>query len=531
MVITIPEIIAAVCPERYLDSGEDNDFAHKQKVKRFKAIIDKHLKEAEGKAKKEDKKEETEKRNGLALVAGIKEAQGEGLSKGKAEATHVLKYDSPTETLEPIYFFILDLINDFGFKTEKLVDNFVSSPGSGHFGEMGQRSSIMQQQGSKLLADINMVIRSILNVVYDLRDFATRLESYNDYRGKDKEKVESALLSLKQVWMDKVDINKGNSSLKAMGLGQAGFTTLLDAFLVCDNEAEVDKLDLNATVKRILKPRIAEFNHWIKYSESELRKRYEIEKTYLKSQVNSMHLYIGWAKPYLRAAQQLQMSENDRHPALVKMFNTMLLELSLIAKREFKAGDFKYAETGVQDIPASWGYKPKKKYFEVVFVDFDFRGIPQRTQQGFVAGGKTAISFKAYALDENQLKLFDLAFKSTNLTDAFDFVEGATTESMEQLTKDINFFLYDEETEEEVKAKETKKKSTGTNPFLALFGAYNSGAGEKKPAKKSGGSNWTKRDKEAENKYIIPALQWNVKNDTFTFFEIYKKVHGMPAFP
>jgi hypothetical protein len=48
---------------------------------------------------------------------------------------------------------------------------------------------------------------------------------------KDKEKKNMALLSLKQIWMDKVDMNKGNSSIKAMAFGQSAFITLMDAFL------------------------------------------------------------------------------------------------------------------------------------------------------------------------------------------------------------------------------------------------------------------------------------------------------------
>ena len=229
--------------------------------------------------------------------------------KGEPEATHKLVYDSSSETLEPIYFFILDLMNDFGLETEKLIDNFSSSPGSGHFGELGQRASVMQQQGTKLLGDINTVLRSVLNLIYDLKEFRIRLSSYEDLKSKDKATSEAARLSLKQIWMDKVDIQKGNSSIKAMGLGQAGFVTLLDAFLAVKDEKDVDKIDLNERVKRILKPRVQEFNTWLNQSESELKKRYEIEKTYLKSQVNSLKLYARWAKPYLMAANELETNE------------------------------------------------------------------------------------------------------------------------------------------------------------------------------------------------------------------------------
>jgi hypothetical protein len=450
----------------------------------------------------------------------------------KSEAKHKLTYDSPTETLEPIYFFILDLINDFGFKTEKLIDNFVSSPGSGHFGEMGQRASIMQQQGSKLLGDINTVLRSIINIVYDLREFSIRMQSYEDLHSDNPDTVQAAKLSLKQLWMDKVDyVARGNSSIKAMAIGQGGFVTLIDAFLVVDTPEDVDGLDLNEMVKRILKPRIAEFNHWLTYSESELRKRYEIEKQYLKSQVSSLQLYSSWAKPYLRASQELLMAERNHHPALVKMFNTMLLELTLLCTRKFKAGEpWDDLTLGVDNIPASWKYKPKRDFYEVVIVDFDFRGIPQRTQQGYVAGGKTSMTFTAYALNGDELKLFRKVYEQTDLDDALGLIEGVTNDSLGELSKDINFFLYDIEEKKEEKKKEDKKKSQDTsNPFLALIGAYNKPSSSKPTTKKDSGL--SSRDKNAESKYIIPAVEASVKDTTFNFFEIYKKVHGMAAFP
>ena len=133
-------------------------------------------------------------------------------------------------------------MNDFGLKTEKIIDNFTSSPGSGHFGELGQRATIMQQQGAKILADINAVLRSVLNLIYDLKDFKMRLSQYGGLKSKDKLIRDAAILSLKQIWMDKVDIQKGNSSIKSMALGQAGFITLIDAFLSVADEKKLIKL-------------------------------------------------------------------------------------------------------------------------------------------------------------------------------------------------------------------------------------------------------------------------------------------------
>jgi len=247
-----------------------------------------------------------------------------GSLRSVAEAEHSIGYDSSSETLEPIYFFITDLLADFGLNPEKLVDNFISSPGSGHFGELGQRMTVMQQQGAKILGDINTVLRSVLNIIYDLKEFKIRMQTYQDYRSKDKAVSEGALLSLKQIWMDKVDIQKGNSSVKAMALGQGGFQTLLDAFLIVKDESlkgsDGNEIDLNDRVKRILQQRIQEFNSWLKHSEQELEKRYELEKNYLRSQVNSLKLYSRWAKPYLKVAQELEAGEKRRSANLTQFF-------------------------------------------------------------------------------------------------------------------------------------------------------------------------------------------------------------------
>jgi len=405
-------------------------------------------------------------------------------------------------------------------------DNFVSSPGSQHFGDMGQRKTYMQNQGSKLLGDINTVLRSILNLIYDLREFKIRLKSYDDLKNS-KEKA-SALLSLKQIWMDKVDIQKGNSSIKAMALGQSGFNTLIDAFLVVDDEEGVEKLDLNQIVKRILKPRLHEFNIWVKESEGELRKRFHIEKTYLKSQVNSLKIYSRWAKPYLRAAQELEMSEGKRNPNLVNMFNSLLLELTLFGKQTLDVkGEAKSGNLPPFFATEKFLNSVEEKYNACILVDFSFRGIPSRTQAGFVVGGRAEIHFKGYALMDSEIKKIYEEIDKSDLNDALGLIQGATTESLEVLKEDIDEYINDKE--EETKKE---KKHPGDNPFFALFGVYNKKdpqEKEKKEKKKTGP--YKRHLKWYEKEYFIPSIEEKTATLTKALFETYKRAHGMSAFP
>jgi len=444
-------------------------------------------------------------------------------------AEHSLVYDSSSETLEPVYFFILDLMNEFELSPEKFVDNFTSTPGSGHFSELQTKASIMQQQATKILGDVNAVLRSVLNITYDLKEFRIRLQTYNDLESKDKEKSEAARFSLKQIWMDKVDINRGNSSIKGMAM-QGGFQTLIDAFLVAKDEKDVDKIDLNDRVRRILKPRIQEFNIWVDQSGKELRRRYGIEKTYLKSQVNSLKLYSRWAKPYLRAAQQLEMSQKGREPALVKVFNTLLLELTLLGKSKIDIQSAAFE----RKLPEEFNkLKTKRDYFSCILVDFMFRGIPQRTQrqQGeYVFGGRAEVKFIAYALNSDELKKLDKELEKSDVEDVLRLIEGATTESLEQMQKDIDFFL-------EEKDETEKSKKDGSNPFLALIGVYEKR--DKSPSQTPASSESRakekierplKKDDWIEKNHLRRLAMTNSKEIAFDLFDIYKKAHGMPSY-
>ncbi len=444
--------------------------------------------------------------------------------KAKPLTQHHLGYESSSETLEPIYFFILDLMSDVGLDVEKFVDNFSSSPGSGHFSELGQRATVMQQQGSKVLGDINTVLRSVLNLVYDLKEFRIRLQSYDDFKSEDKTKSDSARLSLKQIWMDRVDINKGNSSVKAMAF-QGGFQTLIDAFLFAKDEKDVDNIDLNERVKRVLRPRIQEFNYWLEQSEIELRKRYGLEKTYLRSQVNSLKLYSRWAKPYLRAAQQLEMKDQGKEPAMVKAFNTIILELSLVGKSELDIRG--KIESG--DLPEDFKkMKMKRDYFSCVIVDFKFRGIPQKVaqQSHYAFGGKAEINFFSYALNKDELEKLNQEFEDSDIGDALKLIEGATTESLSQIHKEIDFFLDEKGSEN----KKNGKVGSGSNPFLALIGYYNKESEPKevknseKKEKSLSGDDWI------EKNHLRPVAEEGAKDTAFNLFDIYKKAHGMISY-
>jgi hypothetical protein len=444
----------------------------------------------------------------------------------KADADYALSYETYAESLEPIYFWILDFITEMDMKVEKYVDNFITAPGSNQFVDFAQKKGLTQDRVTKIMGDINMVLRSVLNLIYDLKEFKIRLQSYEDYKSKDKNVSESALLSLKQLWMDKVDMNKGNSSLKAMALSQAGFQTLLDAFLAAKTIEDAKKLDLNERVKRILLPRIQEFELWIKESENELRKRYALEKNYLKSQVNSLKLYTHWAKPYLKVLDRLEGEDNLSDPNLVTGFNRTMLNLTLMATRPMGP-----SENFPEDLKKAVERKKLKmrKYFECILLDFNFRTVPG---QG-VYMGKVNVSFRAYVLNKEELALLKQEFENTGVREMLDLIEGATGESLEELQKEINSFL-DEKEEDDKKEKEKRKieLDASSNPFVAILGMGNKKEEKKKEKKeKDTKIKSVEKDSWVEKTFLRDPGRESVIDTHFLIFDIYKKAHGMGSYP
>ncbi len=413
---------------------------------------------------------------------------------------HSLVYDSPAEQLEPVYFWILEFTKDLGFKVEKLVDNFSASPGSGYFGEMGGRAKIMQEEGMKIMGTVGAMVKSLINLLYDLKEFEIRLKQYDIAKSKDPKEAEAGILGLKQIWLEKVDKQK-IGSIDALTM-QLGYTTLRDAFMVAKTPEDVDKMDLNDRVKRLLKLRVAEFLAWKYSSEAELRKRFEVEKAWVKSQVGTLKLYARWAKPYLKATEELMMKEKAREPALVKAFNIILLELCILGKNKIDI----VKEVDAGNLPKAFrNLKLKRDYHACILIDFVFRGTPSRTQTGYILAGRTEVNFKAFALNDDELKVLNKELEKTDFSDALRLVETITEESLSQMLEDIEHFIGKEKKEEEKEKKKIKKE-------------------EKEPE-----IGKIKKDKFEES--VIRALaEQRAAELCYKIYDIYKKSHGMASF-
>jgi hypothetical protein len=167
----------------------------------------------------------------------------------------------------------------------------------------------------------------------------------------------------------------------------------------------------------------------------------------------------------------------------------------------------------------------------ISIIDFSFRGIPNKIGQHYAFGGRVEVNFKAYVLNDDELKLFKDKLSQSDLNDALKLVQGMTEESLEQINVDLDEFLG-----EKKEKKEKKSDSENTNPFSALLDIFRSST-PKKPTKEEEKKflndlkeKGIKPDNYVE-KYIRNLAEAKAINQTFTIYDIYKKSHGMASFP
>ncbi len=191
MAVKIHNLIAAINPDVYCEPNLKDEVKTLAKEKGFLAAAEKaKLKPSEYM----DVEEEIYMGNAFELV-GIKNP----IEK------HTLIYDAFSQALEPIYYWILDYVDAKYGESDKLIDNFVTSAGSAQFGEMGQRLTRMQDEAMKMMGTAGAIVKSILNIVYDLKEFKIRLSTYDDLKSDSFAKKNAIIFSLKQILLYQVD--------------------------------------------------------------------------------------------------------------------------------------------------------------------------------------------------------------------------------------------------------------------------------------------------------------------------------------
>jgi hypothetical protein len=441
------------------------------------------------------------------------------------EPEYRIIYDAFGKTLEPVYFWLLDFLDKIGFKTEKVSESMSPSVTSYFFGDMGARRTQVEKRVGEILATVNTVVKSIVNLLYDLKQFDERLAIYKDFKDVKK----GAKEELKRVWLDEVDIKKGTGSIHNLTTNQKyEFVTLRDAFFSVDSQDDIDKIDLNQRVKNILRARVKEYEKWLKESERELKQRRKIELTYLKSQVSSLKMYTEWAKPYLKAIKRLGFKDLETNmPQLVTAFNQTWIEITLRGFKEI------YVE---KELPIR--LKPSKpkgpKAYAAIEIEFRYRTAPIAVEgsggrSGYGQTGNVDMRFRSYAFSEKEWE----KLKEKEIEDDLELVDALTNDSLMAIKEDLDKYLEELESgkinEDDEKSKEPR---TFIGEIIQSFRTNYGGGGGGKKEKKSGRSfSMWGGFKEKQAKELAKLFMHNPDNvdesRSFLVYNIYKKAHRM----
>jgi hypothetical protein len=462
------------------------DLAKKGKNTSARNLLDQEL--AKLAAIKDEDEKKKQKKEFLDLAT--KELKEAGSSiiyvlKGDALSAADIVYDAFGETMEPMYYWMLDFLREqLGYNVEKPADFFAASEASGYFGELGGRRTALEKRAVELLGTTNAVIKSVINLLWDLKTFDIRLKHYDDLKDKDADVRKSAVNALKGIWLNEVDKAKGTAALDVLAT-QLNFVTIRDAFMTVPvwnfyvenadrkkmNEIRekvvkhVEAMDLPEVVRRILSPRAKEFAEWLYLSEKELRNRRSVEKAYLKAQVNTLKVYTNWARPYLIATQKLipaeykdMMQEHKElglgPAAIPSPFHAMWFYLELWGTKKSKITDVKPPYYAKELELENEGNRPQ----QVIEVRLAFRGSPAmaatgaRGERGVAYTGKTYAKFNCYVMTSDHLKLLGEKRDSEIL----QFIDIMTTETLEALNEEIKGYLEEKPAEPEAKKRKVE---------------------------------------------------------------------------
>lgn len=432
----------------------------------------------------------------------------------------------PAGGLEPTYYWLTDFLESSGYELDKTQESMAAAVASSFFSDLGAKKTRMEQAAREIMGNINTVVKSIVNLVYDLKEFDRRLEIFDDIHSSDKEKKEAGEVAIKSVWMDEVDVKRGMGSINQLAASpKMEFVTLRDAFLQAKNVKDVKNMDLNNRVKRIVKSRIEEYEKWRNKYEKDLRQRRKIELAYLKSQVHSLKEYSSWARPYLIAAQKLRKNQK-LGKNMPEFFDTSKMNIVMKGKKQIK-GPQTHQDLQLGLFKRKDPYGDLEPMYSVIELDFSFSSKPALVARGegnsYRHVGVIKVKFSGYALTEEENKRIDEEDMKESLKLAKS-IENMTKESLEAVAEDIEEYL----NEKEEKKDETLEIFAFLKPLKDLNDFV---LGMFKPLSYIIPKEYM--PKHRKSKYKMNVLRKEAKKkaekDVQKIFEIYRKANGYLA--
>ena len=483
------------------------------------------------------------------LVSGVKEKTGYPDPAYRyrvvVEAIHAY--------IEEAYYWTIDEL-EMGWsfnKFIKITDIHAASEQSAFFGVSEQRLGLQQEKAAQYLRGISEMLKALFQIVRELRVIDERIGYYkHTFARKSEEEAAGSDITLKGVWVDQVEGGTKNAA-SVYGLAQTvGFSVLPDLFfrirandvggdkikpeeydafvqkVIANVDKKVDSMEgFNEKVKEVVKRKLTQYYVWKLRTFKELDARRKFTIKYLRQHYDTIKLYMGWIKPYLRNILKLQMAEKlihgEKSQELITAFEGSLIEVEVL----------------------SYKHRPSRKFHPCVLVNIFYRTSPSMVyvQEGYQRGpshtGKFDMTLRGYVWSDEQIQNY-VRMKEEEDMHMLSMIDESIKASMEALGDELKQYLKEAgesfPDDEQKKQAEKKPSNSPLEPFTGIFGGVKeifTAIGGVKPA--GGGKQSLKKrltggksDVELLTEEIEPARR-ELKQAIYQTYKNYKKLHGL----
>lgn len=412
------------------------------------------------------------------------------------------------------YLMILQEFGQLGYKRLKEIETVEPSAFSNILNIFLDRRKNLEDRVMQILGAVNQVLKSIINIIYELKEIDRNLEFYYKSRSPDKNVAQAAEQEIKRMFIDNVDSRKGGASLLSLSRSAnqnpagPGYVDIVSVFYAINSLADVEKLNRNEMYKNILRNRRLEYDDWKKMNETDLKTRRNLLLQYLESQAASFEFYKKTAYQDLVILRRMSLkgvskgAEFQKQTGMLDFSEYALFTVDVIGYKEIYLGNYsvewrglfgggkkimvpaKASQKTINPLPINRGPKESeaafirkaiKKYGPKVIagieMDFLFKEkqmFPKEMSQVPPQyEGTLDIKLKPYCFALEEWYLFKKASVALIDKTVFEGVESMSVTSLNAIQTELTHYL-----DEAKKAREEKKAKIEDN--LAVLDIYNS---------------------------------------------------------
>ena len=397
------------------------------------------------------------------------------------------------------YYSVMQMFGTLGYKSMRLAESVDPSSLSTLMNMVFEKRKNLEDRVMQLLGSVNTVLKSIIAIVYELKELDRNIYFYDELKDSNKEKAEASELALKRVFLDTVDSRKGGASISALSRsptqsqGGPGFIDIMSVFYQVKSLKDIDELQRNEQYKNILKNRYIEYEKWKEINGKDLRSRKSLLLQYLKSQMNSFDMYVEWTSSYLSMLYKmgLKTSQNAsdymRGASKPDIFENETFSVTSVGYKPIYVGEYEveYAKLfrskgpeiptnvtlksaegnlltrGYEEHKRSYIYNKIKKYgpmvYSVIKMSMDFKEKPSKEPVQPPYEGTFYFHMFPYCFTPDEFYLYRQANQARIQKKVFGAVDQAVFHSLNIIKEDLDKYVKEAE-KEEAENKKPKKQ-------------------------------------------------------------------------